>query len=159
MGTFKGPACLDFEHLVATIVVLIDPSADGIACIGRLDVGGPVAPVGEDPTKVVFATDQNIGGFRRDDVFVLPECHHARHPARQTPGGGIIAQSTLGLIRHAVLQDLLILRCQRGLLSGTPRLGRIEGRLASHPRHDDASPLAFPVGVLRVIKGLRTVCA
>ena len=24
MGTFKGPACLDFEHLVATIAVLID---------------------------------------------------------------------------------------------------------------------------------------
>ena len=42
---------------------------------------------------------------------------------------------------------------------GTPRLGRIESRLASHPRHGDATPLAFPVGVLRIIECLRAVCA
>src|SRR5262249_32111341 len=41
-----------------------------------------------------------------------------------------------------------LLRRQRGLLSGSPRLTRIEGWLACQTRHGDATPLALPVGII-----------
>ena len=97
----------------------------------------------------------DIGGFRRDDVFLHRRCHHARHAARKTAGGRVIAEPALGLIGHAVRQDLLIFRRQRSLLRRSPGLGRIElYGLASQTRVDGV-PLAFPVGVFRVVGRLR----
>src|SRR3981189_1032174 len=122
-GTLEGAARLGFERGVAA--VLVDPSADRVARKGRFDLLRPVASVGEDATKIIFAAQQDIGGVRRDDVFVRAECHHAWHAAWKTMGGRVVAQSALGLVGHAVLQDLLILRRQRSLLSWSPGLGGI----------------------------------
>ena len=66
-----------------------------------------------------------------------------------------IALSALGLVGHALLVDLLILRRQRGLLRWSEGLGRIELHgLAAEPRID-VVPLAFPVGIFRLIGRLR----
>ena len=80
----EGAARLDLKHVVAAVAVLVDPSADRIALIGRLEVLRPVASVGEDAADGVFAVaEQDIGGFRRDDVFLPgpPSCAACR------PGG------------------------------------------------------------------------
>jgi hypothetical protein len=57
-----------------------------------------------------------------------------------------IAQSTSGLVRDTRLQNFLILRCQRRLLSSSPGLGlvvkRLGGKLNGNPR-----PRALPIGV------------
>jgi hypothetical protein len=45
---------------------------------------------------------------------------------RQTPGGRVIAESALRLIRHTRLMNLLILRSQRGLLRRPKGFGRIK---------------------------------
>jgi hypothetical protein len=47
--------------------VLVDPSADRIALIARLDVCWPVAPVGEDPTNVVLAAAGPAHHHREQD--------------------------------------------------------------------------------------------
>src|SRR5262249_61996771 len=70
-GALEGAAGLDFKHVVAAVAVRVDPFADGVALVGGLDGRGPGASVGVDSTIVVFAADQDIGGIRRDDVFVL----------------------------------------------------------------------------------------
>jgi hypothetical protein len=153
--TFERAARFDFEHVIAAVAVLVDPSADRITLISRLDCLGPVASIGEDSTIVVVGVDQNIRGIRCYDEFQrLKGDHHARHAARETLGAGGIALSALGLVRHAVLQDLLIFRRQRGLLTESPRLGLIVGRLPPEPRDDEPHPLALPVGVLRIIDDL-----
>src|SRR5258708_39417412 len=54
-------ARLDLERAVVAAAVLVDPAADRVAREGRLDVGGPVASIGEDATIVVMPTDQDIG--------------------------------------------------------------------------------------------------
>src|SRR5436309_599431 len=55
----------------------------------------------------------------------------------------IIALAALGLVRDAVLQDLLILRSQRGLLSQSPRFRLVEGRLAPRPRTGNRAHAPF----------------
>ena len=44
-------AGLDFEYVVDAVAVLVDPLADRVARECRVDLLGPVAPVGEDATK------------------------------------------------------------------------------------------------------------
>ena len=99
------------------------------------------------------AAEQDIGGGRRDDVFQRPERHHARHAARQAAGGRIIAEPALGLIRHAVVQHLLILGRQRRLLAGAKALGLIERALHLHLAVNDAGPLALPIGRILAVVG------
>src|SRR5262249_41859151 len=61
-----------------------------------------------------------------------------------------------GQVRKIGLEDGLIFWRQRGFLSAAPRLTRVECRLTGRR---DTNPLAFQVGIRRVIKGLRAVCA
>jgi hypothetical protein len=97
---------------------------------------------------------QDIGGFRRDDVFLPVRRHDARHAAQNAARGRIIADAALGLFRHAVFQDLLIFRRQRGLLPRSRGLGWIELDGLALVIGVDARPLAFPVGVLVGILGV-----
>src|ERR1700746_483185 len=62
----------DFKHLIVAVAILVDPSSDRIALIGRLEKLGPVAAVGEDATIVMLGVDQNISGIRRDNEFQRP---------------------------------------------------------------------------------------
>jgi hypothetical protein len=68
-----------------------------------------------------------------------------------------VALPALGLVGHAFLVDLLVFRRQRRLLRRPERLVRIELHpLAAQPRIDGV-PLAFPIGVFRLVGGLRNV--
>jgi hypothetical protein len=71
----------------------------------------------------------------------------------------IIADAALGLLCHAVFQDLLIFRRQRGLLPQSRGLARIELDGLALVIGVDARPLAFParifVGIFGVIGRLR----
>src|SRR5207344_354847 len=46
-------ARLHHKHVIDAVAVLVDPSADRVAGIARLDILGPIASVGEDSTVVV----------------------------------------------------------------------------------------------------------
>src|SRR5207249_5497083 len=73
----------------------------------------------------------------------------------------IVALTTPGLVGNAVLENFLILRSERGLLSASPRLGLIERRLAPRraetgrrnhgDRGDIPLPRALPLGVFRTV--------
>jgi hypothetical protein len=55
-----------------------------------------------------------------------------RHAGRHAAGAvEIVALTALGLVGNAVIEDLLVLRSERGFLPASPWLGLIEGRLAS----------------------------
>ncbi len=75
-------ARLDLEAIVPAAAVRIDPRADGITQEARLDVRGPVAPVGEDATIVVDVLDQDVGRVRRDHelhlAIAVGDPRHAR---------------------------------------------------------------------------------
>src|SRR5438105_15938164 len=98
-------------------------------------------------------------GIRCDNDFhrVISN-HHSRHAGWEASSLGIIAWSTVSLVGDAVLVDLLIFRCERGLLSPTFRLKGIIGRLAGYPRgpmNPPAHPLPLPVGIFCIIERLR----
>src|SRR5216683_3531975 len=102
-------AGLHLEQVVAAIAVLVDPASDRIALKSRLDLLGPVAPIGEDPPQGVEVGDQDVGRLRHDDEFQRVECnHHERHAGRAAAGmlDGV-TKSAIGLIRNAGLQDCL----------------------------------------------------
>jgi hypothetical protein len=40
-------------------------------------------------SAVVVPFEQDVGGFRPDDVFVRTESRHPRHAVWETPGGGV----------------------------------------------------------------------
>src|SRR5262249_7969262 len=143
-GTFEVPG-FGLEHVVDAVAVFVDPLADGVASVGRNGPRRPVAPIREDAAKMVRA-DDDIGCFWSDDVFMRAKRHPPRHAAGAAGGGGVISQAAVGLILHAVPQDLLILRRQRRLLAGSPGLGLIEGALNFDLAVDLVSPLPFPVG-------------
>jgi hypothetical protein len=46
------------------MAVGIDPFADRVTRVGRLNLPRPVSPVGEDATAVVGVVDQDVGGLR-----------------------------------------------------------------------------------------------
>ena len=164
---FEGPARFDLQRVVGAVAVGIDPFADRIARIGRLVVVGPVASVGEDATEVLRAADQNIGGLRRHHEFERRKCDgHERHAPGHAADGVVeeIALPAVRLVRHAVLENLSILRGQRGLLSEPPRFGLVERRLAAGRktrstitgvtrgvRRGPPRPCALPVRILRVV--------
>src|SRR5262249_53120963 len=134
-GTFERTARFHFEQVVDAIAVLIDPFADRVARISRLvvrKIRGPVAPISVDSTKRLAAAPRNIGGFRRHDVF-----HGAKSDRNEWHASGHAAHrmvkkqalSALGLVRKAFLENLLIFRSERGLLSLPPGLGLVVRRL------------------------------
>jgi hypothetical protein len=65
-----------------------------------------------------------------------------------------IALPALGLVGHAFLVDLLILRRQRRLLRRPEGLGRIELYALASETRVDRIPLTFPVGVFCPVSGL-----
>src|ERR1700730_9496071 len=119
-----------FEHVIIAVAILVDPPSDRIARIAWLDLLGPVPAVGENAT--CLCADQKIGGVRRDDEFQRSERHHMRHARGHAAGAVKMVDLTAGgLVGNAVLENLLIFRCERGLLSVSPWLGLIERRLTS----------------------------
>src|SRR4029077_19331023 len=92
--------------------------------------------------------DENMGGIRRDDIFLRPERkRHHRHPVGfAAKAANVIALAAFGLVRKAVFQNLGILWRQRGLLAESPWLGLVEGRLAAKPWDNAAGPLALQIG-------------
>src|SRR5437870_6347857 len=169
-GAFERPARFHFEHVVDAVAVLIDPFANRVGRISRLmvvEVSGPVAPIGEDSTKRLSTARHNIGSFRRDNEFHGSKSdRHERHASGHAADRMVkkIALSTVGLVREAFLEDLLIFRSERGLLSSPPRLGLVVRRLPASreatiglkngARRKPARPRAFPVRVLRRLGGL-----
>jgi hypothetical protein len=103
-GAFKGAARLDTEYVVNAIPVLIDPFADGVTLVGRLDLLGPVTAIGENATTVVDFVDEDVGGFWRDDILLrIERLHHHRHSVRAAAITGGIALPALGLVRETRL--------------------------------------------------------
>src|SRR5215471_19640219 len=168
-GALEGAARFHFEHVIHAVAVLIDPSTDRVARVSRsgVEVRGPVAPIGVDSTKRLSAAGRDIGGFRRYDEFHGSKSDsHERHAARHAANGMVkkIALSAVGLVRKAVLEDLLILGSERGFLSSPPGLGLVVRRLAAGREATirfkrgawgkPARPRAFPVRVPRVVCGL-----
>src|SRR5262249_56495621 len=97
-GALERAARLVLEAVVAAVAVFVDPFADGVALVARLSILGPVAPVApvrEDAAD--FVADQDVGGLRRDDVFLDRQRHQARHAAREASRGRVIAKAALGL--------------------------------------------------------------
>src|SRR6516165_2129472 len=147
-------ARLDLKYRIVAIAIIIGPFSDRIAKIGRLDVRGPVTPVGVDSAHFhEVEVGQDVSGFWRDHVFLPRWRHDARHPAQDAAGSRIIAQSALGLVGHALFQDFLIFRRQRGLLAGSGRLGWIELYSLTFTIRVVAGPLTLPVRIFRVIGG------
>src|SRR5205085_703105 len=74
----------------------------------------------------------------------------ARHAGREAGVGRVDALATRGLVLQVGLEDGLIFRREWSLLS-EPRFARvIFDRAAFEP-----APLALPVGILRLVEGLR----
>src|SRR5262249_18223139 len=145
----------DFKKIIVAVAIIVDPPSNRIARITRFDLLGPVAAVSEDAPNL--CADQNIGGVRRDDEFQRPERHHMRHAGGHAAGAiKIVALTAPRLVGNAVLQNLLILRSERGLLSESPRLGLVERWLPSRraqtgggnhgDRRDISLPRARPLG-------------
>src|SRR5205823_1726654 len=123
--------------------------------------------IGEDSTKWLSAARGNIGSFRRHNEFYCSKSdRHERHASGHAADRMVkkIALSTVGLVREAFLEDLLIFSSERGLLSSPPRLGLVVRRLPTSreatiglkngARRKPARPRAFPVRVLRDLGGL-----
>jgi len=136
--------------------VRIDPFADRISHVGRIDLLGPVASVGKDSPLHVAAVDEDVGGVRQDDdLHRLKQCHDQRHAARAAGKAARGAGSAGGLIRQIGLEDGVIFPCQRGSLRLAPALGRIIRRLrrARRARKRGPVPFAIEVGILRILEG------
>src|SRR5262249_20887480 len=154
-------ARLDFEQIEAAVAVGIQPLADGISEEARLQVRGPIASIGEDSTIIVDVSHQNVGRSRCDDEFHLAvSIGGARHARRKARKGRGVALSAFTLFFQASLEDGLVLRRQRRLLSETRRLVGIEARavkttgpeadqraLQVGARGSPSHPLALQVGI------------
>src|SRR5262249_24359754 len=72
--SLEGAARLDDEHVIFAVTVLVNPSADRVACKSRLHLlPRPIATVGIDAARVGLIVNENMGGLRRDDVFLRQE--------------------------------------------------------------------------------------
>src|SRR5215468_4516299 len=152
--TFERAARFDLQRVIDAVAVGVDPFAERVARVGRLDVLGPVASVGEDATIVLCAANQDISGLRRNDKFQWSKCDHVEWHASGEAADSVvkkIALSAIGLVCNAVLQDLLVLGGQRSLLSESPRPGLVERRLPPKAWDDEPRPRALPVRVLHVV--------
>ncbi len=102
--------------------------------------------------------DQDVGCVRQDDDFHPPrvDAHETWHAERQAFVGGVAGLATERLIGHISLEDGLIFRRQRRLLSTTARLVGIELEADEREagRHGDLAPLALQVGIFRVVECL-----
>ncbi len=58
-----------------------------------------------------LVVDEDVGGFRRDDVFLRPERerHHGHAIRFAAKAANVIALAAFGLVRKAVCQNLRIL--------------------------------------------------
>src|SRR5262249_39987910 len=127
------------------VAALVDPSADGIAIEAGLDVTRPCAPVGEN-TSTGFAdvVDPNEGRVRQDDDFHrLIGGHRRGHPRRQARRSRPGAWHAGLKFAQVGLEDGLMLRRERGLLSATLGFAGIERRRAGGPGYGGARPLAL----------------
>src|SRR5262245_11326218 len=143
---------LDFEHVELAVTILVDPFADGIAVEAGLDIVRPGTAVGEDaPTGLTDIVDPYIGRPRQhDDFHRLIRRHHCRHAGRQTCYSGPCGRDAGLALAQVRLEDGLILRRQRRLLSAARRLAGIERILRRGTR-----PLTFQVRINGSIECLR----
>ena len=156
-GAAKG-AGLDLEHVVMAAAGFIDPFADRVAHIGRIDLLGPIAPIGENPPLDVAAIDQDIGGVRQDDdLHRLEQGHDQRHAAGAAGVAARGAGAAGRLVRFIGLENGGVFRGERSLLGLAPALGRVIGRLRRARRARKRGPVPFTVevGILRIIEGKR----
>ena len=64
-----------------------------------IDVGGPVAAVGQDAARIVDVIHQEVGRLRRDhDLERKDAGHHLRHAVRNALGRVVAAQSAGGAV-------------------------------------------------------------
>ena len=57
-------AGLHFEHVIAAVTILIDPSANGIAGERWLELLGPIASIGEDAAGMLAFSTEAAGFFQ-----------------------------------------------------------------------------------------------
>src|SRR5262245_13999445 len=102
---------------------------------------------------MVGASHEDVGRLGRDDDFQRPRRHHHEWHARRMAECMIneVALATFGLVRDAVLEDLLIFRRERGLLAESPWLGLVERWLPAEPAYHKARPGAAQVRIHRRI--------
>src|SRR5258708_6464 len=148
---FEVPG-LDFERIEAAVVVGVEPFADRIAGPGGFLVIGEAAAIGVDATRLIVL-EIDVSDFRRDyELERSHRRHHARHARRHAGDPNIRPLAASGLVGQTRLEDRLVFGRERRLLGAAGRLGLV-------PLVADAlwlAPLAGPVGILRLVKGLRT---
>src|SRR5262249_30761102 len=79
--------------VVAAVAVAIDPSADGIAGVGRLHVLRPVAPVRIDAAEFAEMIAAHVGGLGGDDdldrLVGEPQARAGRKQGKRPADGGL----------------------------------------------------------------------
>src|SRR5262249_28931866 len=136
---------LDLEHVIAAVAVGIAPFADRIAEQRRDDLLGPGPPVGEDAPVVVDMIDQDMSRLRRhhelDLAIEIGDARHARRPATIS-----LVELALPAFMQVGLEDRLILRRERRLLSLPPRFADVEA-----PWPPDRTPLPAEIRIELVV--------
>src|SRR5262245_533404 len=141
----------DFEGVVATVSVLIDPSSMRKTEERGLNRLWPLPPISEDaPDMDVNVIGNNVGDIRHDhDFHGLKNDHHSWHAVPPTGcSGPVIARPARRLVSKISLIDRLILVCQRSLLTMALRLARIPGRTVDERASCRPEPLPLQIGVL-----------
>ena len=111
-GAFQATG-LDDQRVVATVAVLIEPTADRIAVELWIDghVGGKITPVSINAAVIVDVVNEDVRSLRRDYDFHRPVGRHdARHARRQTPVRRIAGLPAECLVGQIGLENLLIFR-------------------------------------------------
>ncbi|MGO9469718.1 MAG: SAM-dependent methyltransferase [Isosphaeraceae bacterium] len=150
-------AGLHLQRVVAPVAVLVDPFADRIAHVGRLESLRKIAAVGVDPAQHVQIFDHDVDDLGLDhDLHGEDHVHRPRHAVGNADAGGVVALAAGRLVGEARLENRLVFRRQRRLLAATERLRDVplvdDGNGSVHPR---LLPLAGEIGVFRFVERLR----
>src|SRR5712671_3257394 len=103
-----------------------------------------------DSTNLAEPLDQYIRGLRQDQELERNvRDHDPRHGVRSAAIAGILTLAAVRLIGEARLQNFLVLRSQRSLLSKAAGFRRIMVA-ATHPK-----PAAGQIRITGIVEGLR----
>jgi hypothetical protein len=145
-------AGLDFERIEAAVVVGVEPFADRRAGPGGFLVLGKAAAIGVDAARLIVLEIDVSDVGRNHELERSHRRDHARHARRHAGDPNIRPLAAGGLVGQTRLEDRLVFGRERRLLGAAGRLGLV-------PLVTDAlglAPLAGPVGILRLVKGVRT---
>src|SRR5712672_1447218 len=146
-------ARFDFERVIFSVTIGVEPFADRIARVGFFRLMGPIASISMDfarrrESRFIQHVDRLSGD---NDLDRETRRHLPRHAGRNAAVGRIITLSTQRLVGEARLEYRLIFRRQWWLLAATRRLAGIVAR-----RPCVAAPFSLPGWIFGRIDHLRT---